>query len=164
MNTHNAVWQAIAEGTEDVSLAAAMQPILQNPTLLESLSQPRKKKKGKAKKQGPKPELAASGERLQQLLQFMMEYELSSDYAAPLEQMSLKYYEYDSGIPGGDAVLPDGYHAVLAPLAEELDIRYGATVRQVEYGKGVAVTLADGTRIEGDQAIVTLPLGVLKAG
>jgi CRP-like cAMP-binding protein len=64
----------------------------------------------------------------------------------------------------GDSVFADGMHSLVESLAEEVDVRLGHVVERIEYGTdGVRVLTSQGA-IEGDVALVTLPLGVLKSG
>ncbi len=58
----------------------------------------------------------------------------------------------------------DGYDAYYNKLAEGLDIRLGSAVDSIDWRSGVEVTTAAGVAQRADAAIVTLPLGVLKAG
>lgn len=59
----------------------------------------------------------------------------------------------------------DGYDGLAAHIATGLDIRFGFVVDSIAWGPdGVAVTAADGRRIEADAGISTLPHGVLRRG
>ncbi len=84
--------------------------------------------------------------------------------AAPLDQFStysLLEFEDD---PGGNYRVAQGYSRLFEGFAEGLSIRYGAEVRRIEWGGNrVRVTLADGSALEADRVIITLPLGVLQA-
>ena len=61
-------------------------------------------------------------------------------------------------------MLPQGYGALTARLAQGLDIRLGERVERVGYGPaGVEVATTGGLHTAA-HAIVTLPLGVLQAG
>lgn len=69
-----------------------------------------------------------------------------------------------------------GYDSLLPPLAHGLDIRLEHTVRRVRWsGRGVVLDVSGpeggtgggnerGTEVRADRCVVTLPLGVLKAG
>ncbi|WP_162901540.1 FAD-dependent oxidoreductase [Breoghania sp. L-A4] len=86
------------------------------------------------------------------------------DVGAPIEAASAYYFDEDEVFPGADAILPDGYDAVLAPLAIDLDIRLTTPVTRITQGDGrVIVETPDGP-VDGAQAICAVPLGVLKAG
>ncbi len=59
----------------------------------------------------------------------------------------------------------DGYDRLLIALAEGVDIRLNTVVEAVDWsGENVRVRAADGQVLEADNAIITLPLGVLQAG
>jgi len=58
-----------------------------------------------------------------------------------------------------------GYQRLVEPLARGLDIRTGAAVTAVTVGPdGVSVAVAGGATHGGSHVLVTVPLGVLKAG
>ena len=65
---------------------------------------------------------------------------------------------------GGNLVPVGGYGALIDRLATGLDVRLGTKVSRVEHGGAKAVVVTDRGTFEGDRAIVTLPLGVLRAG
>ncbi len=83
---------------------------------------------------------------------------------APIEDLSAAYHDDDELFDMPDVVVTTGYDKILGPLAAGIDIRLSHRVTAIEYGDdGVAVTTDQGA-FEGDYAICTLPLGVLKAG
>jgi len=86
------------------------------------------------------------------------------EYAADVEQLSPGAYDEGGLGSGGDVVFPAGYDQVTDALAEGLDIRLEQTVLAISYDEdGVTIMTIDGeTRTE--VVIVTVPLGVLKAG
>ena len=63
----------------------------------------------------------------------------------------------------GDYRILDGYDSYYEKLAEGLDIRLNAAVRTIDWSAGVMVTTADGRTFAGEEAVITLPVGVLKA-
>lgn len=64
---------------------------------------------------------------------------------------------------GSDYVISGGYSTLIQQLADGLDVRLDTRVESIRYGdEGVVVNTADGSH-EGSHAIVTVPLGVLKA-
>jgi monoamine oxidase len=70
----------------------------------------------------------------------------------------------DDVIIGDEVIFPDGYDVFARTLARGLDVRLGQVVHEVEWvDTGVTVRTADAT-FRAEQAIVTVPLGVLKAG
>lgn len=89
---------------------------------------------------------------------------LSTDSAADLDEMSLLHADDDDGFGGGDVILPGGYVQIVDRLASGLDVRLGHQATRIDYqGPEVQVTTTRGA-IRGDRVVVTLPLGVLKAG
>lgn len=87
------------------------------------------------------------------------------DYGAGPEQLSTLYWDEGFEVYGyGDSVFRNGFASLLPVLADGLDIRHGHVVQAVSQdADGVSVATTRGT-LRGDRAIVTLPLGVLKAG
>jgi monoamine oxidase len=67
-------------------------------------------------------------------------------------------------IGGGDLLLPHGYHPVIGRLGLGLDVRLGHAVSTVRHdGAGVHVATSAGA-FSGREAVITLPVGVLRAG
>jgi monoamine oxidase len=90
---------------------------------------------------------------------------IEHEYAADVDDLSLWWWDDDSELAGGDVLFPDGYGQIFERLADGLDIRLGHGVQSVTYDgdDGVSITTSQGV-FEADYAIVTVPLGVLKAG
>jgi monoamine oxidase len=87
------------------------------------------------------------------------------DWAAGAERLSLLAWDAGYEVYGyGDSVFADGAQSLTESLAKGLDVRLEHVVTQIEHGRnGVRVVTTSGA-FEGDAAIVTLPLGVLKEG
>jgi monoamine oxidase len=90
------------------------------------------------------------------------------DCAADNEALSLMWWDDGYEVYGyGDSVLVDGFDRLTNGLANGLDIRLDHVVHTIEYnrasGSPVRIRTSRGD-FEADAAIVTLPLGVLKAG
>ena len=86
--------------------------------------------------------------------------------AGPADLMSLRAYVESpyAEFAGGNHVLPGGYVQVVDALAEGLDVRLNEPVSRISYdAAGVTVSTPSG-ELRGSHAIVTVPLGVLKAG
>ena len=97
-------------------------------------------------------------------VRWYMQSEIDSEYGASLSQLSLWGYDEDYEFGGDDAVFPGGYVQVANGLASGLDIRTGQIVREIRRGQAGVTVLTDSGPIEADRVVVTLPLGVLKAG
>lgn len=82
--------------------------------------------------------------------------------ASPAELNQAAYADADD-YDGPDVIFPGGYEQVLAAF-DALDIRLNEAVLSVSYGlEGVSANTTIGTH-QPDAVIVTVPLGVLKAG
>lgn len=91
--------------------------------------------------------------------------EIEQDYAADWRVLSARHFDAGGAFGGGDVLFPDGYDRLATHVAAGLDIRLGASVRAIRARRaGVELTLADGSMVAADAAVVTLPLGVLQAG
>jgi monoamine oxidase len=89
------------------------------------------------------------------------------DWAAGAKRLSFQWWEDGYEVYGyGDSVFTHGFGELIREMARGLDIRRKHVVQQIHYGDdnaGVRVVTDRGT-FTADQAIVTLPLGVLKKG
>ncbi|MEM7310598.1 MAG: NAD(P)/FAD-dependent oxidoreductase [Planctomycetota bacterium] len=86
--------------------------------------------------------------------------------SGPPDRMSLRAYveaPYEE-FEGGNHVLPGGYAAVVEALAAGLDIRLNAPVERITYSPSGVTVAGSAGELRGSHAIVTVPLGVLKAG
>ncbi len=94
-------------------------------------------------------------------------YPLSStlefDTGGWLEALSARNHYNGSKYPGKDVILPGGYKAVPEFLARGLDIKLGQVVTSITHGASGVSVLATGAVFNADFAVVTVPLGVLKA-
>jgi len=63
----------------------------------------------------------------------------------------------------GDFRILNGYDAYYTALAEGLDIRLNTIVSAIYWSDGVTVTTVNGTVLSADNAVITLPVGVLHA-
>lgn len=88
---------------------------------------------------------------------FALDSHLVQEACLPLEQLSVDALD-EEGVGHGDRFLPGGYSALIASLAEGLDIRLGQPVKRIDWsGPTVRVN-----GLDADFCICTVPLGVLK--
>lgn len=93
-------------------------------------------------------------------LHAMIESESGASYA----ERSLAAYDAEQALEGDDLLLERGYEALIAPVAETLAVRLGQVVQAVRHdATGVALVLQHGVPLRVDAAVLTVPLGVLKA-
>ena len=87
------------------------------------------------------------------------------EYAGDWTDASAWYIDAAEEFNGPDVLFPAGIDQLTTHLAKGLTIRLGQTVTVLApTATGIIATLADDTSIAADQAIVTLPLGVLQSG
>ncbi len=70
----------------------------------------------------------------------------------------------DDSVDGDEVVFPEGFDALATHLAHGLDIRLSHVVRQVRWDAGGVEIVTDHGEFHADQAVVTVPVGVLKSG
>ena len=109
-------------------------------------------------------------------LRWMLDAEVVQEYAASLTELSLKFWDIDDEIDGGDSYLAvdsGGYSSVMKQYAASVEslVRLGTKVNSIDYTNDTvticcthASTGNKCTTMKAKHAIVTLPLGVLKAG
>lgn len=88
----------------------------------------------------------------------------TTDYAAAPEALSLRWFWEEGGFGGGDH-LPDGGYALLVDeMADGLTVELGQPVVRVSHGAAGVTLETDSDRFEATHAVITVPLGVLRAG
>jgi len=112
-------------------------------------------------------ERALEGEKLSGDEQHALAWARSTQVIATAEELSnlsLRYADDDEAYNERDSLFPGGYDQVVSVMAKGTQVHLGQVVQRVELaGKGVVVTTNAGEHT-ADRVIVTLPLGVLKAG
>jgi polyamine oxidase len=103
-------------------------------------------------------------DRLTVAQQWVLSVEVSGEYGEDPSELAIAALNEGKAIRGGDTLLDKGYGAITDHLAEGLDIRLEWVVSEIEYGDGgVTVCSVDGAELRADLAVVTLPVGVLRA-
>ncbi|HMV66855.1 MAG TPA: NAD(P)/FAD-dependent oxidoreductase [Myxococcota bacterium] len=93
------------------------------------------------------------------------QYVVGLEYGCPEELQSLAWVWQEEGVlPGGDQLPVGGYAPMLAALADGLDVRLSSPVTEVHVGEGGVRLVAGGVEVAGSHVVVTVPLGVLRAG
>ena len=88
--------------------------------------------------------------------------EIEAVSAANYKDLSLYYWDQDEGYEGDDLLLLEGYGNLINKMASGIHIEYNKKVENIKYGiEGINVSGKWGS-IDGDIAVVTVPLGVLK--
>ncbi|KAG8373543.1 hypothetical protein BUALT_Bualt11G0035500 [Buddleja alternifolia] len=85
-------------------------------------------------------------------------------FAADVDMISLKAWDQEQVLSGGHGLMVQGYDPVIKALSRDIDIRLNHRVKRIVNGyKNVIITVEDGRSFIADVAIVTVPLGILKA-
>ncbi|KAH0718179.1 hypothetical protein KY285_014210 [Solanum tuberosum] len=85
-------------------------------------------------------------------------------FAADADTISLKTWDQEQVLTGGHGLMVQGYNPVIKALSKDIDIRLNHRVKRITNGYNkVKVTVKDGRNFIADAAIITVPLGVLKA-
>lgn len=97
-------------------------------------------------------------------LAFYLTTEIENEYAANANQLSALTFDEGNYAGGDHDVITGGYDALPNVLAAGLPIVLNTPVTAVVHRGGAVRVRAGGRSFEGPAAIVTVPLGVLKAG
>ncbi|XP_077247007.1 polyamine oxidase 5-like [Tasmannia lanceolata] len=85
-------------------------------------------------------------------------------FAVDADMISLKNWDQELVLSGGHGLMVQGYNPVIKALAKDLDIRLNHRVTKIAHQcNRVIITVENGRNFVADAAIITVPLGVLKA-
>lgn len=98
------------------------------------------------------------------LLNFILSSTIETEYAGSAEQLSAHWYDSDKPFGGGDAVFAKGFAQITTHLAQGLRIDTGQVVQEIHWGQSPVRVVTNSHEFLADQVLITLPLGVLKAG
>jgi monoamine oxidase len=99
-----------------------------------------------------------------QVFNYAIAAEIEHEYAADARELSCYYWDEGDVFEGDDCLFPNGYDQLLKHLAHGVDIRLQHMVEQVEYSASGVQIICNQAIFQADYALITLPLGVLKAG
>ncbi len=100
----------------------------------------------------------------ERLLNFVLSGNIEQEYAGSAEELSAHWYDSAKHYPGDDALFPNGFHVITKHLAEGLRIETGQIVQEIHWQETPVRVVTKSQEFTADRVIVTLPLGVLKAG
>ena len=98
------------------------------------------------------------------LIQWAVASEIVGEYAADPDELSLKWYGSEGEFEGGDFILPGGYQQLTQHLAKGLTIKLSTEVTKITHSDSAVRLETSQGGFDADRVIVTIPLGVLKAG
>uniref|UniRef100_A0A1D1Z8Z1 Putative polyamine oxidase 4 n=1 Tax=Anthurium amnicola TaxID=1678845 RepID=A0A1D1Z8Z1_9ARAE len=85
-------------------------------------------------------------------------------FAADADTISLKNWDQEHVLSGGHGLMVQGYDPLIKALAKDIDIRLNHRVTRITRRcNKVVLTVEGGRDFVADAAIITVPLGVLKA-
>lgn len=96
------------------------------------------------------------------LWKFMLSAYLEFSIGGDISKMSSQYFDDDAVFNGDDRIITNGYDLIAEHLADGLTIHLNKRVSSIDYSGDKVVITADGTIFEGEYAVVSVPLGVLK--
>jgi len=102
--------------------------------------------------------------RDRRLFRWFLTAELEHEFAGDVAELSAAHFDAENEKRGEEVVFPTGYDRVAQALADGLDVRLGTVVTRIEWGDGGVRVHTSAGVLAAAHAIVTLPLGVLKAG
>jgi monoamine oxidase len=99
------------------------------------------------------------------IARFMARAWVELEYAGDVDSTSLRHYYEEEEFGGTDVLVTGGYQRVAELAAEELDVRTGRVVTSVVRDAArVVLGFDDGSTLRAGCCVITVPLGVLKAG
>ena len=99
-----------------------------------------------------------------QFLNFILSGNIEQEYAGSASELSAHWYDDAKSFRGDDALFASGFRVVADYLAQNLHIQLGQPVREIHWNQSPLHIITNQTEHVADHVIVTLPLGVLKAG
>ena len=100
----------------------------------------------------------------QRYLNFVLSGNIEQEYAGRAEELSAHWYDSAKHYPGNDALFPGGFHVITKHLADGLKIETSQEVQEIHWQDTPVRVVTKKQEFAADRVIVTLPLGVLKAG
>jgi monoamine oxidase len=100
----------------------------------------------------------------QRQLNFVLSGNIEQEYAGSAQELSAHWYDSAKHYSGNDALFPGGFHVITNHLSQGLRIEMGEEVREIRWQESPIRIVTKEQEFTADRVIVTLPLGVLKAG
>lgn len=98
------------------------------------------------------------------LLNFIVNSEFEQEYGGSASQMSSHWYDSDEVFAGEDALFAGGYRTIVEFLAQNLKIHTSQIVTRIDWTESPVRIVTSSGEYTAEKVLVTLPLGVLKAG
>lgn len=98
-----------------------------------------------------------------QLINFVINSELEQEYSGSAAMLSAHWFDHGKSFKGDDAIFANGFQVLIEHLAAGMHIELGQIVKEIVWDERQVRVLTETQEFAADYAIVTLPLGVLKA-
>ena len=95
---------------------------------------------------------------------FVLSGNIEQEYAGSAEELSAYWYDSAKHYPGNDALFASGFHEITKHLSDGLKIETSQEVQEIHWQETPIRVVTKKQEFTADRVIVTLPLGVLKAG
>ena len=103
-------------------------------------------------------------DEIRQFLNFLASSDYEQEYTGSVEKLSAHWFDSVEEFDGEDGLFPGGFQQIVNFLAEGLTIKTNQIVQRIEWNKQQVRVTTSAEEFTADQVVVTLPLGVLKAG
>ena len=90
--------------------------------------------------------------------------EIEADFAANLDELAFPGWDDGEEFGGQQRIFPRGYLGIIEGLAKGLDVRLQTAVRSIDHASSPVQVATSQGAFEAQRVVITLPLGVLKAG
>jgi monoamine oxidase len=99
------------------------------------------------------------------LVRYFANSDIEHEFAADWSELSAWNFDDSDAYGGTDVVFPNGYGELADYLAKDLSITTGEIVTRIERsGDDVRILTRSGNTYQAPHVVITVPLGVLKAG
>ena len=96
------------------------------------------------------------------LWKYMLSAYLEFSTGGDISKLSSKFFDDDEEFNGDEVIITNGYDKVTDFMAQGLEIRLSTRVTGINYANTKVVITANGSNIQADFVVVSVPLGVLK--
>ncbi|MEB3226285.1 MAG: NAD(P)/FAD-dependent oxidoreductase [Synechococcus sp.] len=101
---------------------------------------------------------------IQQLIDFLLNSTIEQEYSGSLAELSTYWFDDGESYDGEDALFEEGYQAIVNYLAQDIPIELNQIVETINWSGDRPTVKTNQDTYSTDHVIITLPLGVLKAG
>jgi len=108
--------------------------------------------------------LAAVGYPTTALAEWALFTEILQDYADDSTNLSLEWFNNDTPLTGGDAMVAGGFDRVPRAMARNCAVQLATTVTSLRHADGAVEVATASSTLVVDGVVLTAPVGVLHAG